>query len=782
MKKQSVVKYSPLVAALALALSAPAAMAALPSVASNQLPGSFSSNNSVTYTASDSTTATITVPSSATILQWGGTTQTNTVAAPPGINAQAGFNVGSAASLTITAATSTSTTFGVLVSDQTGNPSQIYGKLNASGGAAVFVANGNGVVVGSNATVTLPNGGGFIGENVTMGTTGTSAGVITSGTETGAVTINGTVSNSSGFLLIAGNGNVNVGGNLTNASSASVVAGFSFTASSTTVAPLIGSQYVSNSSAVVNLSANGVTAAVNAAGNVNLTGSDIDVTSGQINGALVNNGSATVSATLGGALTNNGDLTLTTTAASGALTNNGTMTLGSLSAASITNSGTMSITTGFNLTATAGKIVNNGSISAGANNATFTAAASSGAGIVNAGTITAGSLTLRASSGDVLNSGTISLTGTTDALTMSAATGNVTLNGSVLIGTSAPSSNSPLTSVSLTASGGNVSLGSNLLYVTSTDLSGDSVTITNGGVIGTGTVTAAAAKGNVGLYQGTTLAGSTVDVSAAGNLVLAGNIGDSSTDTINVTAGNIYAGAHAVGGFNVSSSVDARVALTVAGNVVNQNGVTSAVINYQKAIPINVASSGTVTLAVDPTSAGTAKQYMNLAVNGNVTVSSTTTGPISGGTANGNVIANYPWGGFTLQATGNIATGNFYYPGQLFFANVQQVGGSSFALSNTGTITVDGILSNAVTSNLTGMGGMAFLTNQKLAGVGTVITNTNAWINFPGGSGAYLANYYNAENSTSNRFYGLKYANGSFTTQLAGGTNTANKFNSVTLP
>lgn len=781
MKKQSVVKYSPLVAALALALSAPAAMAALPSVASNQLPGSFSSNNSVTYTASDSTTATITVPSSATILQWGGTTQTNTVAAPPGINAQAGFNVGSAASLTITAATSTSTTFGVLVSDQTGNPSQIYGKLNASGGAAVFVANGNGVVVGSNATVTLPNGGGFIGENVTMGTTGTSAGVITSGTETGAVTINGTVSNSSGFLLIAGNGNVNVGGNLTNASSVSVVAGFSFTASSTTVAPLIGSQYVSNSSAVVNLSANGVTAAVNAAGNVNLTGSDIDVTSGQINGALVNNGSATVSATLGGALTNNGDLTLTTTAASGAVTNNGTMTLGSLSAASITNSGTMSITTGFNLTATAGKIVNNGSISAGANNATFTAAASSGAGIVNAGTITAGSLTLRASSGDVLNSGTISLTGT-DALTMSAATGNVTLNGSVLIGTSAPSSNSPLTSVSLTASGGNVSLGSNLLYVTSTDLSGDSVTITNGGVIGTGTVTAAAAKGNVGLYQGTTLAGSTVDVSAAGNLVLAGNIGDSSTDTINVTAGNIYAGAHAVGGFNVSSA-DARVALTVAGNVVNQNGVTSAVINYQKAIPINVASSGTVTLAVDPTSAGTAKQYMNLAVNGNVTVSSTTTGPISVGTANGNVIANYPWGGFTLQATGNIATDNFYYPGQLFFANVQQVGGSSFALSNTGTITVDGILSNAVTSNLTGMGGMAFLTNQKLGGVGTtVITNTNAWINFPGGSGAYLANYYNAENSTSNRFYGLKYANGSFTTQLAGGTNTANKFNSVTLP
>lgn len=714
------------------------------------------------------------------------------VAAPPGINAQAGFNVGSAASLTITAATSTSTTFGVLVSDQTGNPSQIYGKLNASGGAAVFVANGNGVVVGSNATVTLPNGGGFIGENVTMGTTGTSAGVITSGTETGAVTINGTVSNSSGFLLIAGNGNVNVGGNLTNASSVSVVAGFSFTASSTTVAPLIGSQYVSNSSAVVNLSANGVTAAVNAAGNVNLTGSDIDVTSGQINGALVNNGSATVSATLGGALTNNGDLTLTTTAASGAVTNNGTMTLGSLSAASITNSGTMSITTGFNLTATAGKIVNNGSISAGANNATFTAtaAASSGAGIVNAGTITAGSLTLRASSGDVLNSGTISLTGT-DALTMSAATGNVTLNGSVLIGTSAPSSNTPLTSVSLTASGGNVSLGSNLLYVTSTDLSGDSVTITNGGVIGTGTVTAAAAKGNVGLYQGTTLAGSTVDVSAAGNLVLAGNIGDSSTDTINVTAGNIYAGAHAVGGFNVSSA-DARVALTVAGNVVNQNGVTSAVINYQKAIPINVASSGTVTLAVDPTSAGTAKQYMNLAVNGNVTVSSTTTGPISVGTANGNVIANYPWGGFTLQATGNIttgqatgniATGNFYYPGQLFFANVQQVGGSSFALSNTGTITVDGILSNAVTSNLTGMGGMAFLTNQKLGEVGTtVITNTNAWINFPGGSGAYLANYYNAENSTSNRFYGLKYANGSFTTQLAGGTNTANKFNSVTLP
>ncbi|MDX5936499.1 hypothetical protein SIL73_17740 [Acidithiobacillus thiooxidans] len=801
MNKKFAIKISPLAGAVIMALSAPLAMAAVTPPPANSLPGAFTYNGAAaSYASTASNAATITVSGGDTVLQWGGTALAGgSIAAPSGVTTNSGFDIGTGATLTI-ANSATSTPASVLLSDQTGNPSQIYGSLSASGGTvapSLFVANANGVIVGSSATITLPNGGGFIGENVNQASFASS--VVASGTETGAVTISGgsTIDNS-GYLLVAGNGNVNVGGFSGNAGTLSVVAGFNFTAAPN-VAPnvLTAATNVSYSSAVLTLA---TTATVNAAGNVFLTGNTIAATLETVNGNLVNDGYATIAAssTIGGSFTNNGTATLGTALnVSGAATNNGTLNAAAdvLTAGNIVNNGTYN---GYNLKATSGTIVNNGSIiGTGAEGMNLTASATSGGGIVNAGTIKDfDSLALTATSGNISNTGTLQFTTGGGSLTVDAQSGNVTLDGSVLSGTTAVSKSNQLNGVSLTASGGMLNLGTMLYDIAGTStLAGNSVQVSAGGLINsTGTLSVTADKGNVILWNGTTLAGNTVNVSAGstGNLILAGQLGNSSTTNITVTAANIMAGANTIGAFNLATAGTTNLALDVYGNVVNQHGGTAAAINYAKYVPVN-AGSGTgnvVNISLNPENAGSAVQYINLGVNGNATLinSGTATSPISIGSANGNNISSYPFGALTLQATGNIQIGTdtgYYFPGQLRFANVSALSYNSFTLGS-GNITLDGSLSNAVTSQILGNGGISFLTKGLVSSTNgvtsNVITNTNAWINFPAGTG--LAEVTNGSNTaTSNpNYYGLVYKNGVFTTQLAGGSNTANKFNSVTMP
>jgi hypothetical protein len=508
---------------------------------------------------------------------------------------------------------------------------------------------------------------------------------------------------------------------------------------------------------------------------------------------------ATSTVAAGGAFTNNGTITsIKNVTAGGAFTNNGTVqTGGTVNAASITNNGSFTAD-GISFTATStGGIVNSGTLNASGVSVSLVANSTAGTLISNTGTIS-GILGFgaTAASGNFTNTGTLNYSVTGEPLEVSATNGSVTLGGNVQIASSALSATNSLGAVNVSAGpAGTLQLGTMLFAGSASALSGGAVTVTSGGVSvsGYGLTVDVGSGYNLGLYAGTQLTGNVVNVSGSGaNLILAGTLGGTNASTINVTAANIYAGAHAAGGFSLSPS--GALTLTFSGNIVNQNGVTSPVLNYAKAMPVN-ANGGYVTVNLDPTNAGTAKQYVNLGVNGSAILTSSLSSPITIPNTNGNIITNYPWGGLTVQTTGNLqagpASGNFYYPGQMFFATVNSLGGT-FGLSKSGTIYVSDQLSNAVTSNLAGMGGMAFLTNNALMFTGTgidglpiatpgsVLTNTNAWLNFSG-SGS-LASSYNTLNAQNKYFYGLVYANGTFTPTLAGGTNTANKFNSVTLP
>lgn len=76
-----------------------------------------------------------------------------------------GFDIGSQAELSF--GTSGSNTNGyVLNVDGSGNPSQINGNLVASTNTSVFLANGNGIIVGDNAVINAPGGVALLGESM----------------------------------------------------------------------------------------------------------------------------------------------------------------------------------------------------------------------------------------------------------------------------------------------------------------------------------------------------------------------------------------------------------------------------------------------------------------------------------------------------------------------------------------------------------------------------------------------------------------------------------------
>ncbi|QSR88126.1 hypothetical protein IT6_06975 [Methylacidiphilum caldifontis] len=129
-----------------------------------QLPGHGSVVSGLpgtTYTqAAGTNTATLTIPAgSNTAILWQSSGGTLNVA-----GSGPGFNVGSAATLIITAGGAGSSLLNV---DTTGSPSYIMGTLtvNSSGGNTlpVYVANGSGIVVGPKASITAPLGLGLLG-------------------------------------------------------------------------------------------------------------------------------------------------------------------------------------------------------------------------------------------------------------------------------------------------------------------------------------------------------------------------------------------------------------------------------------------------------------------------------------------------------------------------------------------------------------------------------------------------------------------------------------------
>lgn len=81
-----------------------------------------------------------------------------------------GFDIGSQAELSFGTSGLTEHSGYVLNIDGSSNPSQINGTLNASANTSVFVANGNGIIVGNNAVIQAPGGIALLGESMNNST------------------------------------------------------------------------------------------------------------------------------------------------------------------------------------------------------------------------------------------------------------------------------------------------------------------------------------------------------------------------------------------------------------------------------------------------------------------------------------------------------------------------------------------------------------------------------------------------------------------------------------
>jgi len=166
----------PLVAAVALAFSAVSAYAA-PTL--NQMPGAgrvthVSTGTTVNGTGVGTDFTGLTSPGSFTlsgaanpraVIQWGGVAGLTDVVNP------AGFNIGQNAEVQFR---NTGGGLGAVLNiDASGNASQIFGRLRNDftwGAVAMFVANANGITVGSSAVITAPYGVGLIAADLNNST------------------------------------------------------------------------------------------------------------------------------------------------------------------------------------------------------------------------------------------------------------------------------------------------------------------------------------------------------------------------------------------------------------------------------------------------------------------------------------------------------------------------------------------------------------------------------------------------------------------------------------
>lgn len=671
MNHKTVLKLTPLAASLMVAMSG-VAYAAAP--AANALPGAFLTNNAGTtsYNISASNAGTISVPTGNTVIQFGGTTNaTITGSVAPtlnpatlaGVTTVAGFNIGASATLGINLS-ATSGAANVLVSDLTGQASNIYGTLSPSiGGGALFVANPNGVVVGGSAKIQAGTGPvGLVGYQadaanfatagqVTVGLVGGTAPSLgnpgTPGTSTptagGAVTVTDGASINAGYLLVAGAGQVNVGAT---AIPVYVAGGSSLTAGSTGVS--LGAGLVS-SSAVVNLGSNSGSlsvSALGAAGAVNVL-STVGVNSATVGGTLTNNANLT----LGGAssiknFANNANATVAPSASFGSITNSANLVAqGALSfGGAFVNAGKASVGGALLATSSSASVSNAGMLTGtGTGGIVAPIAASTLASFTNTGTLYDGG------NGVNIQAGTVNLGGTLANSSTNATMGNVAVNA--ITGNLTGSAALTASSVNLQAQAGNVNytgaVAAPSVYVSA--------------------VTGAAALGAVNM--GT--AGSLQVNAGNGNVTLNGA----------VASGNVYL--NATGG-----SVLINGAITAAAG-----GVVQAIADNQILVSANVnaTSTGAVLFTTNKVWSGPYSLGVVLMPTGNVTT----------GFYSVDVAANKGNAGNALQygnvsaASGFLFTGNSYYQGAGASIN------TSTATFNYGFATSGGVITGGIVNNPT---------------------------------------------------------------------------------
>jgi filamentous hemagglutinin family protein len=580
MNHKTLLKLTPIAASLVVAMSSYAHAAA---PAANTLPGAFLTNNAgVTYNI-DTNTGTIANLSSNAVLQFGGASSlavSNAVAPSIASTATAataaGFNIGASAALNLNASATGSN---VLISDLTGQASNIYGSLTANANVgSLFIANPNGVVVGGSGNITATNVGliGYQADAANFATTGVvTVGVVgavppsitgggsagtTTATNGGAVTVsNGaSVNVNAGYLLVAGAGQVNVGAFGVAPAATYVAAGSSVNAS-TTVA--LGTVVVS-SSAVANLGVGTPSLAITslgAAGAVNVLG-NVQLNNAAIAGTLTNNANVTLTKSNVNSFTNNANAIVDAVSTFGNVTNSANLTGTTLNfGGAFVNSGKASLAsllgTGTTATATvsnAGMIVNN------APNAPL--AANNLASFTNTGSIVTPNLGITA--------GTVNLGGTVANTTTSAMT-NVSVNATTgdLIGSASLNANSVSLQASSTKAGnvnytgaiagplvfvsavaGAVSLGAVNMTTSGSTLqaaAGNGNVVLNGDVVA-GSANLDAAKGSVLINKNITVADNVV-ASAQNQIMVYGNVSTATTGSVSLYTANKWSGAYNLG-------------------------------------------------------------------------------------------------------------------------------------------------------------------------------------------------------------------------------------------
>lgn len=701
-----------------LALAVASAITFVPMIAvaatptATQLPGQgYVLTNSAGVTSTVATGALgVTVASGNTIIQWGGAPYTSGL---PTINSagSAGFNIGASAAVTFTNTGTTAGPASVLNIDATGNPSQILGSLTAVSGASaagaptLFVANQNGIVVGSGATIVAPTGIGFLNSafnnNPTTGAladfvAGTADLVFTGATGGVNIEASANLSGVSSTLLIAGAGTVNVNfagitqpGGTTGGIPLIVdggVGGTAFVTATTYVPqstgsiPTTGMTYGAPVQTTVNLNL-GVT------GNTYLTAAPYVFANGSSVLAYgdVNIGSTAV---IGGSSTASSPLPIEWT---GTLTNSGIV---NASSAGFTN-GTVAVALvsgSASVDALQGNFVN-------ASGATFADYGTSDTAYTMAGSFTNNGIFTGVSLGEinaalgVVNTGTLN-TGIASGSTFAAAAGT---SGSVDLG--------GVLNFSTTTGGAfnlDLTAGQNVTYGATVSFG------TTGSYLGTATMDAS--SGAAVLASGLNLA-SSASIAAGTNISLNAPLAVSNTTgsaSVTLSAGKlITVGSSAAISVTGSSSATNAVYVT-AGNGVDFGSSVTVANGGTGGTAINVA----LTNANAPTS-------FTLGSGATLSATSIALGDYTSGTTTSAVSTAYQIGGsvtassvtFGLNSTG----------GQLVTDQVNSVTGA-------GTITANSVTFNNVTGNINNRVGANPLGNGfNLAAASSTSPMTVAW-------------------------------------------------------
>ena len=624
-----------------------------------------------TFGAAGVAATTITVSSTANVIDWG---NPNTAATLNPNSTLAGFNIGAGSAVDFTTTVATGAV--VLNVDNSGQISTLNGTLNGGIGVNVFVANANGIVVGSTAVLTAPVLG-LIASDVNSSAltqTTTTPTIALSFATAGSISVaNGANINGGGVnsVLIAGAGTVNIAGTTsTNISPNLVIDGGVSGLYDSSVPSFTATSSVGN----VNLT----TAATNVNLNLGTAGGVFTLSSVYADGNITNNGSVDLAASpeFTGTLTNNGIINQAgaTTLAIGNTTSTSIVsTTGAISGAtaaiyanstiasnfgSVVNNGTIAAADGFNL-GIAGTFTNN---TGGQLNVTG-AAAMIDSGFSNAGLVSVASLAkgnvgdFSNANGSFTNSGTISINGSFAVNNVLVPVGDFSNSGTITVADN---------------STGTAAI-SNDIYAGGTVSNSGTMTFGNGSMSAT----------TVNLVVGD------ANFSNTGTLSLI----TSSTGTSNFTVGSGVSGTLAGSFSAMNLSNMGFTAGTVAGDIaqINTNGISASnsvtLSGYNVALNSSVSGAG---LAFVVVGGQPAPQMGTLSISSGATLGSSTLVDIdaySSGFANIALAGNINGGSGTVSL-GDLATSK---KGLNALNNVQGAGSISSATVN---ITANGNVNN----------------------------------------------------------------------------------------